>query len=112
MELLQTKAKQAGTRRLWQVWYYISLAIGAWAFFLVLTNSPCFGETSQRCASYAKASDIFVTASAAFANLVFARWKYKGVALPKISLWTTWRGDRTLPPSFALFVMMAAESSD
>jgi len=108
-QIKDKKVSASLTKRLWEVWYYLSIVISAWVFFIFLNNSPCFWENSQRCASYSKVSDIFVIVSIALANLLFARRKYKGsLHIPKFSWWTGWSGDRTLPPSFVIFIMMAA----
>lgn len=91
--------------RFWRIWYYLSIVIDIYVLFIFLTNSPCFGEVSQRCGDVSE-SDILVTVGAAFVNTLLAYRAYKGhfSRLPKLDL--TGRGDKTLPllyfPFFAL----------
>lgn len=94
-------------QRLWQIWYYVSIAIDIWVGFIFLNSIPCFGIVTEFCGN-AKMSDILVTVGAAFVNTLLAYRVYKGhfPRFPKLDL--TWRGDKTLPLLYFPFFSMAS----
>lgn len=95
--------------RLYQAWYYLSIAGLGFAGFVYISSSSCFTEMSERCRG-TSLGYVLLVISLTTINffLAYRMYKYGSLTTPKPSLRFSWRGDRSFPVSFIAFFIFGA----
>lgn len=104
------------TNRLWQICYYLLLAVDTVVVFLFMTASSCFGQTNLRCEDFNVPGVLMLTGLAAVITFLVRRKYMQTSSSGKRRLSAakgrsppfSWQGDRTFSAHFIPFFIFGA----